>query len=105
MTTSEALAFAMMCVKAVKRRVIENEETFNRDVIVPAIRDMEQELGISFSFLDSVAGLSLQDERPDVKFNEALDVLENAHNEFENFESENGEEETWELQPSDSLGS
>lgn len=101
MTTSEALAFAMMCIKAVKKRTIENEEAFNRDVIVPAIQDMEQELGISFSFLDSIAGISLEGERPDVKFNQALDVLENAYNEFENFESENGEDESWEIQSAD----
>lgn len=101
MTTSEALAFAMMCIKAVKRRAVENEERFNQDVILPAIQDMERELGISPSCVDPTVGIVLEEERPDVKFNQALDVLENAYNEFENFESENGEDESWEIQSAD----
>jgi hypothetical protein len=100
-TTSEALAFAMMCVKAMKKQAVANEESFNQDVVIPAIQDMERELGILPSVVDPIEGIVLEEERPDIKFNQALDVLENAYNEFENFESEHGEEETWSPQPAD----
>lgn len=105
MTTSEALAFAMTCVVAMRKKAINSEENFNREVLIPAIQEVEKELGIKPPILSEETGITLEEERPDIKYNQVLDVLETAYNEFEDFEGEHGEEEIWELQPSDSLGS
>ena len=100
MTTSDALAFAMTCVTAMKRQALKSQESFNQDVLIPAIKEMETELGIVPSVLSPERGITLEDERVDTKFEAVLETLENAYNEFEEFENEHGEEELWEVQPS-----
>lgn len=103
MTTSEALSFAMTCVVAMRTKAIKSEENFNREVLIPAIQEMEKELGIKSSILSEEIGITPEEERPDINYNQVLDVLENTFNEFEEFETQNGEEETWELQPASSF--
>lgn len=101
MTTADALAFALMCVKAVKKQAIEKEEKFNQEVIIPVIQDMEKELSLIPSIVDSAGGILFEDERPDVKFDHALNLLEYAYNKFEEFESDIGEETEWTIQEAD----
>lgn len=103
MTTSEAIEIAMTALVAAKQKAIKETETFNKECLVPAMEELERETGIRCSNLLESEGLMQDHERPDNLFNEALEVLNNALTEFQDFEDNNGEEETWELQPADSL--
>jgi hypothetical protein len=99
-TTSEAIAFAMACVTAAKQKAIENKETWAGQ-FAEALKELEKDSGIQILSKDDSDAILGEDERPDLKFDEALDVLGNAHTEFEEFENEHGEEEIWQVNSAD----
>lgn len=102
MTTSQALSIAMASVICLKNKAIEDAEKFNQDVFVPALEELGRENGIEF--FPPGEPVLLEDERPSKKFEEALEVLDMAFNEFQEFEEVNGEEEVWQLEPAQLLG-
>ena len=103
MTTSEALTVAMAAITAMKQQAIAEKEKYTQHNLVPALQELEKETGIQCSILNDPEGIILDEDRPDNKFNQALDILENAFNEFEAFEDEHGEEEVWQLNSADLL--
>ena len=103
MTTSEALTVAMAAITAMKQHAIANKEKYTQENLIPALQELEKETGIQCSILSDPEGIILDEDRPDNKFNEALDILQNAFNEFEEFENEHGEEEIWQLNSADLL--
>ena len=103
MTTSEALTVAMAAITAMKQQAIADKEVYTREKLVPALRELEKESGIQCAILSDPEGIHFDEDRPDNKFNEALDILQNAFNEFEAFEDDHGEEEVWQLNSADLL--
>lgn len=98
MTASKALEVAMAALTVAKRQSIKNAEVYNKETLIPALRELERDTGIRFPILNnSEEGIIEDEERPDNKFNNALDVLDRMLERFQEFESENGEEEEWEL--------
>lgn len=104
MTTTEAIEVAMAAITLAKQQAIRESETYNEKCLVPALEELERESGVRCAVLNDPDGIILDEDRPDNKFNEALDVLSNALNEFQDFEDTNGDEEIWQLQPADLLG-
>lgn len=104
MTTTEAIEIAMAAITSAKQQAIKESETYNAKHLVPALQELERESGVRCAILNDPEGIILDEDRPDNKFNEALEVLGNALNEFQDFEDVNGEEEIWQLQPAELLG-
>lgn len=96
MTTSEAIAFAMACVTAAKQKAIQDKETWARQ-FSEALKELEKDSGVQILSRDPSDAFLSEDERPDLKFDEALSILNNVHTEFQDFEETLGEETSWEL--------
>lgn len=98
MIISEALEIAMAALTVAKQQSIKDTEVYNKNILIPALRELERETGINLPMLNNPEEGIIDDEkRPDNKFNNALDVLQKTLEKFQEFESENGEEEKWEL--------
>lgn len=97
MTTSEALEIAMVAITSAKQQAINEAESYNEKRLIPALQELERESGVRCAILNDPEGIVLDEERPDNKFNEALQVLGTALSEFQDFEGTFGEETSWEL--------
>ena len=98
MIISEALEIAMAALTIAKQQSIKDTEVYKENILIPALRELERETGINLSMLNNPEECIIDDEEwPDNKFNNALDVLQKMLEKFQEFESENGEEEKWEL--------
>jgi len=97
MTMSEAIEIAMVAITAAKQQAVKKEEAYNQTVLAPALLELERETGEACALLRDPNGMLEDWERPDVKFNEALEVLGKNLGDFQDFEETNGEETKWEL--------
>jgi len=94
MTTTDAIALGMIGI-GVLAKVAEEDQDFMDKVYIPLTH-----------MLLKVHGVDVMDDfSPEVaklKMDRALQLLENAYEEFESFELENGDEQ-WELKLANSL--
>ena len=96
MTTSECIAFAMTCITVAKQKAIENKETWAQQ-FSEALKELEKDSGIQILSRDPSDAFLEEEERPDLKFDNALNILNKVHTEFQDFEETLGEETSWEL--------